>query len=125
MPVASALLSFISCAVLGGLLVRFFGSLSVLLPTLLTATLTFRAWREDCRQFALQSPAANGMSPAPLPRFDVWPDSLVPRATAEQPEAAPTIKDKPEPRTPREVERPPMKRTVSGTRIKTTTIKDE
>jgi uncharacterized membrane protein YoaK (UPF0700 family) len=39
-PVASALFAFIGCAVLGGFMTRFFGSLAVLLPTLLTAVLT-------------------------------------------------------------------------------------
>jgi uncharacterized membrane protein YoaK (UPF0700 family) len=127
LPVASALFAFISCAVLGGLLARYFGSLSVFLPTALTATLTYRAWCEDHRQIiAVLSPTVNSMSPAPLPRFDVWPDSLAPRATSEQlPEPAVAIQDKPEPRTPREVERPPMKRTVSGTRLKTGFLKDE
>ncbi|MET0792264.1 MAG: YoaK family protein [Polyangiaceae bacterium] len=130
LPVASALCAFVTCAVMGGFLARFFGSLSVLLPTALTATMTYRAWREDRRQLAL-SPPASGMSPAPLPRFDVWPDSLAP---AEQAEAAVPPKlvlggtlgpNTTGPRTPREVERPPMKRTISGTHLKTGLLKDE
>jgi uncharacterized membrane protein YoaK (UPF0700 family) len=131
-PVASALFAFIACAVLGGFLTRVIGSLSVLLPTALTATLTYRAWREDRRQLALLA-TPNGMGTAPLPRFDVWPDSLLPRAPNEQPE--PAAPPRPaassslgpshtEPRTPREVERPPMKRTVSGTQLKTGFLKD-
>jgi uncharacterized membrane protein YoaK (UPF0700 family) len=124
LPVASALLAFIACAVLGGFMARYFGSMSVFLPTVLTATLTYRAWREDRRQLALLSPALSNMSPAPLPRFDVWPSSLAPRALSEHPEPV-AIQEKPEPRAPREVERPPMKRTVSGTRLRTGYLKDE
>ena len=134
LPVASALGAFVACAVLGGFMTRFFGSLSVLLPTALTATLTYRAFREDRRQFALQNPSAtaNSMSPAPLPRFDVWPDSL--RTPPERPEpglppkpsgAVPSGPNAAAPRTPLDVERPQMKRTVSGTRLKTGFIKDE
>lgn len=125
LPVASALFAFISCAVLGGFLVRYFGSMSVLLPTVLTATLTYRAWREDQRQLALLNPTPNSMSPAPLPRFDVWPDSLAPRTPVEQPALPVAIKDNTAPRVPREVERAPMKRTVSGTRLRTGFLKDE
>ena len=123
LPVASALFAFVACAVLGGFLTRVWGSLSVLVPTALVATLTFRAWREDHRLAAL-SKLAGSMVSSPLPKFDVWPDSLLPRASAEQP--APGMPPKvsitnavsqsaaaPE----AERERPPMKRTVSGTQL--------
>jgi hypothetical protein len=125
LPAASALLAFIFCAGLGGFLARFFGSLSVLLPTLLTATLTYRAWREDRRQCSLLIPTASSMSPARVPRFDVWPDSLSPRAASDRPEPTVASSGNPEPRMPREVERPPMKRALSGTRLKTSSIKDD
>ncbi|MEO6603732.1 MAG: YoaK family protein [Polyangiaceae bacterium] len=124
LAVTGALFAFMCCAVLGGFMARLLGSMSACLPTLLTATLTYRAWREDHRQLALM-PTANSMSPAPLPRFDVWPDSLIPLAAVELASPAVDIKDKPEPRAPREVERPPMKRTVSGTQLKTGFLKDD
>jgi len=121
LPTASALFAFVGCAVLGGFLTRFFGSLSVLLPTVLTATLTVRAFREDRRQLALSVPARS-MRPAPLPTFDVWPPSLNPRASTHYPPPSnPTIINKargPSPSRP-ELERPAMKRTVSSTRLKT------
>jgi len=127
LPTASALFAFIGCAVLGGLLTRVFGSLSVLLPTALTATLTMRAWQEDRRQLALSVPAKS-MSPAPLPTFDVWPQSLNPRpSTHYPPPSNPTIINKnrgPAPSKP-DLERPVMKRTVSGTQLKTNFSKDE
>lgn len=127
LPVAGALAAFVTCAVLGGFLTRFFGSLSVLLPTALTAALTYRAWREDHRLLALIAPAAQGMSPARLPQFDVWPESLVQRVASEHPEPGVPPKFTPgnEPRAPREFERTPTKRTVSGTRIKTGFPKEE
>jgi len=128
LPVASALFAFIACAVLGGFMTRFFGSLSVLLPTVLTATLTFRSWREDHRQLALSMPGQKGLSAAPLPTFDVWPQSLAPRAgTHYPPPANPTRvapARAPSPSRP-ELERQPMKRTVSGTHLKTNFFKDE
>jgi uncharacterized membrane protein YoaK (UPF0700 family) len=128
-PVAGALFAFIGCAMLGGFLTRLFGSLSVLLPTVLTATLTVRSWREDHRQRALVGPVSS-MSPAPLPRFDVWPDSLVPPSVNVAPApglppqraAAPSS---PEARALPELERPPMKRTVSGTQLKTGFVKED
>lgn len=124
-PVAGALCAFVSCAILGGFMARYFGSMSVFLPTVLTASLTYRAWREDRRQLELLAPAGINMSPAPLPRFDVWPSSLAPRPPSERPEPTVASNDKTEARAPREVERPPMKRTVSGTRLKTGYLKDE
>ncbi|MEI9938388.1 MAG: YoaK family protein [Pseudomonadota bacterium] len=127
LPVASALFAFIACAVLGGFMTRFFGSLSVLLPTTLTAILTARAWREDHRLLAL-SVSGKSMTAAPLPTFDVWPQSLAPRASSHYPPPSnPTrvaAARAPSPSTP-ELERQPMKRTVSGTQLKTNFIKDE
>jgi len=86
-PVASALFAFIGCAVLGGFMTRFFGSLSVLLPTLLTALLTFRAWQEDKRQLALALPRKS-IAAAPLPTFDVFPPSLAPQHSTDYPPPA-------------------------------------
>ena len=127
LPVASALFAFIGCAVLGGFMTRFFGSLSVLLPTALTALLTIRAWREDHRQLAL-SVAGRSMAAAPLPNFDVWPQSRSPRAPSPYPPPATATKvlpaRLPSPSKP-EFERPQMKRTVSGTQLKTNRLKDE
>jgi uncharacterized membrane protein YoaK (UPF0700 family) len=142
-PTAIALCAFIGCAILGGFMTRFFGSLSVLGPTALTAVLTLRALRED-RRLALSLPEKS-MAAARLPSFDVWPASLAPRAPAHYPPAdsatwsvparAPSP-SKPElehallparapsPSKP-ELERPPLKRTVSGTRLKTGFVKDE
>jgi len=126
LPVASALFAFIGCAVLGGFLTRFFGSLSVLLPTALTAVLTVRAWREDQRQLAA-SMSGKSMAAAPLPTFDVWPQSLAPGAATHYPPPANPTRvlaiRAPSPSRP-ELERQ-QKRTVSGTQLKTTFIKDE
>jgi uncharacterized membrane protein YoaK (UPF0700 family) len=122
-PVASALIAFIACAILGGILTRFFGSLSVLLPAVLTA----RAWREDHRLLALSLPAKS-MAAAPLPRFDVWPQSLAPGASTHYP-PPPHPTHVPPARAPSaskpELERQSMKRTVSGTQLKVTLDKDE
>jgi uncharacterized membrane protein YoaK (UPF0700 family) len=127
LPVASALFAFIGCAVLGGFMTRFFGSLSVLLPTALTAILTVRAWREDHRQLALNL-SGKSLTAARLPTFDVWPQSLAPLpGTHYPPPANPTRVSavrSPSPSKP-ELDRPPAKRTVSGTRLKTNFIKDE
>lgn len=125
LPVASALFAFIGCAVLGGFMTRFFGSLSVLLPTALTAVLTARAWREDHRLLASSS---KSMAAAPLPRFDVWPQSLAPGASTHYPPPANPSRvlpaRAPSPSKP-ELDRQPMKRTVSGTQLKTNFFKDE
>jgi len=127
LPVASALFAFIACAVLGGFMTRFFGSLSVLLPTALTATLTARAWREDRRQVALSMPSKS-MTAAPLPSFDIWPQSLAPGASTHYPPPSNAIRVSParapSPSKP-ELERQPMKRTISGTQLKTNFFKDE
>ncbi len=86
LPAASALFAFIACAVLGGFMTRFFGSLSVLLPTALTAVLTARSWREDHR--LAQIMPKKSMTAAPLPTFDVWPQSLSPKASTHYPPRA-------------------------------------
>jgi len=131
LPVASALIAFIGCAVLGGFLTRVFGSLSVLLPTALTATLTYRAWREDRRPLAASN-LLRGIGTAPLPTFEVWPDSLMPRASSAYPPPAAPAKvsqssalnaSQDPPRTLAEAQRAPMKRTVSGTQLKA--LKDD
>jgi uncharacterized membrane protein YoaK (UPF0700 family) len=73
--VSSALIAFTSCAVLGAWLTRAFGSASVILPTLVTAALTVRAWRED-----RAAPTVPVLEPNPMtePWFtddDLWADS--------------------------------------------------
>ena len=66
-PVASALLLFASSAMLGGWLTRLYGSVSVALPTLLTAWLTLQAWRENIRVPSVLSLAlAPALSPPTL-----------------------------------------------------------
>ncbi|MEP7052851.1 MAG: DUF1275 family protein [Pseudomonadota bacterium] len=127
-PVGTALAAFMICAVLSGFLTRVAGTLSVALPAVLTLVLTVRAWREDRKRLVSSAPAlapahvpaasavAVNLSPAPLPRFDVWPESLLPHAPRNEPLPSP-------PRTesgaaPTGAERPPMKRTASGTQRK-------
>ncbi|HYQ43896.1 MAG TPA: YoaK family protein [Polyangiaceae bacterium] len=126
LPVSSALFAFIGCAVMGGFLTRFFGSLSVLLPTSVTAWLTLRAWREDQRHLAASLPAKS-IAAAPLPTFDVWPASLAPGESTHYPPPATSASRilaarAPSPSRP-ELER--SKRTVSGTQLKTNFSKKE
>lgn len=137
LPVASALFAFVGCAVLGGFLTRELGSLSVALPTALTAAMTFRSWRED-RRLAKISELAGSIGPARLPNFDVWPDSLLPSSVRE-PEISspdsmtsltvavhvPTKEEEITREVTRDVVRPPMRRTVSGTQLKNNFRKDE
>lgn len=133
LPVASALFAFIGCAVLGGFVTRELGSLGVALPTALVAAMTFRSWRVD-RRMAEQSALAGSIGPARLPHFDVWPDSLMPRTSADlevEPEAPTSMTTLAATHVPlreeeitREVTRSPMKRTVSGTQLKTTKRKE-
>jgi uncharacterized membrane protein YoaK (UPF0700 family) len=91
--VASALLAFVSCGVLGAWLARTYGSLSVLLPTLVTAVLTVRAWRDDRAVTASVAPNIDS-----LPWFtddDLWPDSDIPQALSQpydEPSSATRIK---------------------------------
>jgi uncharacterized membrane protein YoaK (UPF0700 family) len=101
-PVATALLAFIACAVLGGFLTRSWGAASAIVPTAITLLLTVRAWRED-RAHAIIATLVTGIVPLRLPSFEVWPESLIPRAAPETAAAR------------SEAERPPMKRTISGT----------
>ena len=126
-PVGTSLAAFVSCAVLAGFLTRALGTLSVALPTALALTLTVRAWREDRKRLVasvpvllpLSEPAANtadiSLSPAPLPSFDVWPESLLPRAPRNEPLARSRSESS---ATTSVAERPPMKRTISGTQLK-------
>ncbi|HYP76464.1 MAG TPA: YoaK family protein [Polyangiaceae bacterium] len=127
LPVASALLAFIGCAVLGGFMTRFFGSLSVLLPTTLTAILTVRAWREDQGHLA-SNITSKSMAAAPLPRFDVWPPSLAPRASSTHYPPPPVSSTKILlPARAASPSRPELdrQRTVSGTQLKTNFIKED
>ncbi|MEI9937656.1 MAG: YoaK family protein [Pseudomonadota bacterium] len=70
-PVARVLLVFMFSAVLGGWLTRAYGSLSVTLPTMVTAALMIQAWRED---FARRAPA----SAAAFEQEALWPDLFSP-----------------------------------------------
>ncbi len=126
-PVGTSLVAFVTCAVLAGFLTRSLGTLSVALPTLLTLVLTVRAWCEDRKQLVPSIPSLNAsnassssvtasLSPAPLPTFDVWPDSLLPRAPSNEP--LPNTPRGESMSVPSEPERPAMKRTVSGTQLK-------
>ena len=80
--VGSALGAFVICAVIGAWLARRFGTASVALPTLVTASLTFRAWREERAQPSIVSEAPE----ASLLWFtddEFWPDSDAPRALSQ------------------------------------------
>lgn len=127
-PVGTALGAFVSCAVLAGFLTRIAGTLSVAVPATLTLVLTVRAWREDHKRLASKvaapaalpapvvSMASVDLSPAPLPTFDVWPESLLPHAPLNEPlpsSARPEVSSPPS-----GAERPAMKRTISGTQLK-------
>jgi len=75
-PVARVLLVFMFSAMLGGWLTRAYGSLSVTLPTLVTAALMIQAFRQD---FARRVPAQ--LVPALAPAFEqeaLWPDLFPP-----------------------------------------------
>ena len=128
LPAASALFAFVTSAVLGGFLTRFIGSLSVALPTALTAALAFRSWRDERAE------------PAPfpkLPKHDPWRGSIAPTApaprvnpdTPETPSGAwlssNTSPTEPADQASTEARRPSVKRTMSGTQLKSQRIKDE
>jgi uncharacterized membrane protein YoaK (UPF0700 family) len=127
-PIGAALGAFVSCAVLAGFLTRIAGTLSVAVPATLTLVLTVRAWREDHKRLVsstaapalLPAPVVNvasvDLSPAPLPTFDVWPESLLPHAPRNEP-LAKTARADAGP-APNGAERPAMKRTISGTQLK-------
>ena len=116
-PIATALLAFTACAALGGFLTRKLGSSSALLPAALTLLLTIQAWREDRRRAAANALVSRIAPAAAVPSFDVWPESLVPRsaslysATETQTKAGTPTAIAAEP------DRPPMKRTISGTQL--------
>ncbi len=92
LSVCGALFAFAACATLGGWLTRSFGTISVALPTLVTAALTARAWLEDRRPpaeipTAHESQAPNAESQASDdPWFgadeELWPDSSETEALA-------------------------------------------
>ena len=105
LPVLSALLSFMGCAILGGFLTRYFGSLSVMLPTALTAALTVQAFRQDRRAKAREDVAAP-LRQAPLPRFDVWPELAPGRELPESSDSGHGA----------------TKRTISGTQLKAQSV---
>jgi uncharacterized membrane protein YoaK (UPF0700 family) len=123
-PVSFALAAFLGCAVLGGFLTRVFGSVSVVLPTLLTGLLTVWAVREDRARLAASAPIQH-LSPARVPSFEpaqVWPDSLMPRAPME-PISGLQVRNAqalpPAPEAPATAPNRPMleKRTISGTQL--------
>jgi len=75
-PVARVLLVFMFSAALGGWLTRAYGSVSVILPTLVTAALMIQAFRQD---FVRHAPASLEPAPAsaPVQTFEqeaLWPD---------------------------------------------------
>jgi hypothetical protein len=81
--VGSALGAFTICAVLGAWLARQFGAASVALPTLVTAGLTLRAWRDERAQPA---PVISAGPEASLLWFtddEFWPDSDARRALSQ------------------------------------------
>jgi len=69
-PVARVLLVFVTSAALGGCLTRAYGSLSVVLPTLLTAALMIQAWRDD---IARRAPASVHVVPPVVESEQAWP----------------------------------------------------
>ncbi|MEO7038187.1 MAG: YoaK family protein [Polyangiaceae bacterium] len=78
--VSSALLAFAICATLGGWLARRLGTTSIILPTVVTAALTVRAWAA-----ARKPPVRAEDPPTPAPWFDdddFWPDSSETEALA-------------------------------------------
>lgn len=83
--VGSALSAFTSCAVLGAWLAHRFGAISIGLPTLVTAGLTLRAWREERAE--REEPSVVSEAPeASLLWFtddEFWPDSDAPRALSQ------------------------------------------
>jgi uncharacterized membrane protein YoaK (UPF0700 family) len=97
---AASFAAFTACAVLGGCLARYMGSLSVALPALVTFSLAVVAWREDRKRYQATALVGRINAAPPLPSFDVWPESL----------RTPTAAD---------AERPALKRTVSGTQLST------
>lgn len=139
-PVARVLFVFMFSAGLGGWLTRAYGSLSVTLPTLLTAALMIQAFREDFARRAAQrvgAQAANRTQPsahAPERVFEqdaLWPDLFAPPKPANSAAeglACDPLLDAPSgdcssgtriKTAPAIADRPraePMKRSLSGTR---------
>lgn len=116
-PIATALVAFMLCAVVGGFLTRRLGSSSAVLPTALTLLLTLQAWREDRRRAVANALASRIAPAAALPSFDVWPESLAPRAASLYPATETQTKAGTPTAIAAEPERPPMKRTISGTQL--------
>jgi uncharacterized membrane protein YoaK (UPF0700 family) len=85
-PVVRVLLAFMFSAALGGWLTRTYGSLSVTLPTLVTAGLMVQAFREDIAGRVRARPAlvpapVQAHVPPPAPVFEqdaLWPDLFAP-----------------------------------------------
>ncbi|MEO8906121.1 MAG: YoaK family protein [Polyangiaceae bacterium] len=81
LAVCSALLAFACCATLGGWLTRRLGTTSVILPTVVTAALTLRAWAEE-RKAAVRSEEPPALTPWFEDDDDFWPDSSESEALA-------------------------------------------
>lgn len=87
-PVARVLFAFMFSAALGGWLTRAYGSLSVTLPTLVTAALMIQAFRED---FARRVSPRAAFAPAAAPAFEqeaLWPDLFAPATPVSSAAAA-------------------------------------
>jgi len=127
-PVARVLLVFMFSAVLGGWLTRTLGSLSVALPTLVTAALMIQAFRED---FARRAPTKVLLAAAPaFEQEALWPDLFAPpmrvRSATEALACDPLLEGssrdcssatriKAAPAVAESAPAEPLKRTVSGT----------
>ena len=139
-PVVRVLFAFMFSAALGGWLTRAYGSLSVTLPTLVTAGLMLQAFREDmvgrvrARPALVPAPVQAHVPPPAFEQEALWPDLFAPAtpvsSTAETlacdplldgpsgdcssatriKAAAPALAEKPKPE--------PMTRSVSGTRLR-------
>jgi len=77
-PVARVLLVFVFSAALGGWLTRSYGSLSVTLPTLVTAGLMIQAWREDFGRRAPVSAPVDPMLARAFEQEQLWRDLFAP-----------------------------------------------
>jgi uncharacterized membrane protein YoaK (UPF0700 family) len=129
--VSAALAAFVGCAVLGGWLTRIWGSLGVVLPTLFTAVLTVRAWREEHARVA-PNPISQVGSPR-VPSFEPMqssPELLMSHAPAgpvsgTQIRSAQALPPAPDTLSTAATRAPAEKRTISGTRLAQRLPRDE
>ncbi len=136
-PVARVLLVFMFSAALGGWLTRVCGSVSVTLPTLVTAALTIQAWREDFARRAsarAATRASASVEPVAAPVFEedaLWPDLFAPPTRVKSAsdgwacdplldgstgDCSSATRIKAEPAVVEKTKVEPLKRSVSGTR---------